>query len=226
MSIKDILLAVLLIFNVYFAYAIYDLNQEKKEATVIVEVDPHVEKYSEIDYNDYATLYMFKQILPTDIFEEMLLPEIEIALKDRTINENEWMGIQQKIQDLENTGKIDFYKFYIAQMQEKDLSTTIEQIFEDLGGKASDLTKDFTENLKEDLQTLGEDLGNEASELSKDIKEGFEDFVEENKDLLKDKDMEPAPILIQELNPQESEQDKSKLEELQTTPNTDDVTSL
>ena len=164
MSIRDILLSVLLVFNMYFAYVIGDLNMAKEETTVIVAAEPSTEEPSKNMYNNYATLYMFKQILPADIFAEILLPEIEAAFKDGAINASEWLNIQEKIKNIESLNTINFNELYLSQMQKKDLGNTLDQMLED--------------------------LGDEANVFSDTLKQDFKSFVEENKDIFKSKDAE------------------------------------
>ena len=159
MPIRDILLAILLIFNAYFAYAIYDLNIEKKEATVIEEINPQAEKYSEVDYKDYASLYMFKQIIPSDVFTIVLLPSIEVALKDGSMNESEWTDIKLKMESIKESHKLNFSDLYLAKIQEEDLNTTVMKMFNEMG---------------EDVNSFGSTL-----------KEDFKGFIEKNKDIFK-----------------------------------------
>jgi len=132
------LLAILLIFNVYFAYAIYNLNTENKEVI------------GEINYTNYATLHMFKQIIPADAFKEFLLPEIEVALEDGTLDESEWANIKLKIASLKKSENIDFHELFREEMRQELFGSTLKRVLNNLG---DDVTT-FGGALKKDLEKL------------------------------------------------------------------------
>jgi len=161
MPIRDLLLAILLIFNVYFAYTVYNLDAEEKEGI------------SEIGYDNYATLYMFKEIVPANTFREILLPEIKVALKDGTISRKEWKSIKLKMEYLKENEDIDFHELYLKQMKQESLGTTLEKILDDLG----DGVDDFGGALKQDLKN----------------------FVEKHKDVFNDKDDDEQSTILENI---------------------------
>ena len=151
MSIRDLLLAILLVFNVYFAYTVYDLNTKISENSVTettkTEEASKTAKESD-NYEIYSTLYMFKQIIPGDVFKEDILPEVETTLKDGTISEAEWANIKLKIEGLKTTKNIDFVALYAENMKETDLKTTLDEMLETM----SDGVTNLGSSLKQDLE--------------------------------------------------------------------------
>lgn len=140
MPIRDMLLAILLIFNVYFAYTVYNLNTKNEK------------EVSEISYSNYATLYMFKEILPADTFKEILLPEIEVAFEDGIIDDNEWGNLKLKIEDLKKSSNIDFRELCLQQMKKEDLGSTLEKML----GDWSDDVDAFGGTLKQEIKEFVE----------------------------------------------------------------------
>ena len=169
MLFKDVLFAILLLFNMYFAYTIYESNNATQDSVVIEITEPDAGESDGINYHNYATLYMFKEIIPAEIFEESLLPEIKNALENGSMSATEWAKIQQKIKELENDEKIDFNDLYLDQIQKKDLTNSIESLFKS--------------------------LGDEASSLSDSLKDNIEGFIDEHKDTFKKEEKHPTSQL-------------------------------
>ena len=151
MSIRDLLLAILLIFNCYFAYTIYDLKAETKKSTVTSELDTQIQNSDSTNYEYYTALYMFKQIIPEHTFNEELLPEIETMLKDGTINATEWTTILQKITSLKEEN-IDFQALYLEAMKEKGLGSTLEEMLSSMANDVSDIGGSLKENLEDFIE--------------------------------------------------------------------------
>ncbi len=158
---KNLFILLLLICNIYFVFNGYANNSSK--------VDLTENQKQEISINEYAELFLLKEILPSKTFESQILPMIKTALADKIITRAEFNDLNEKIKNILFDEEFLFTSNLLKKLEKKDFGSQVNDLIDDV---------------EKGLDVLGQSLEKGAGELGKTLEKGINRFLDENKELL------------------------------------------